>query len=76
MKAEIERDTIPGIVSMVVKKEKGSEKDVYTNSKLINGEPCVICYESCDASGCDCFDSGDCFDICDTDPSYKQTNNS
>ena len=25
-------------------------------------------YESFDASGCDCFDSGDCFDICDREP--------
>ncbi|MGB6838691.1 MAG: hypothetical protein WBD86_01865 [Microgenomates group bacterium] len=26
------------------------------------------CYESCDASGCDCFDSDDCHESCDRAP--------
>ncbi len=59
MKAEIKVDAIPGIVSMVSDNEKMPQQ----SSSARYG-----CYEACDASGCDCFDSGDCFDACDRAP--------
>lgn len=50
-------EQVPGIVSL------GSDGQASAGNADTSG-----CYESCDASGCDCFDSGDCFDACDTAP--------
>jgi hypothetical protein len=68
---ELERKTekqigTPGLVSLV----QGNE----VRSLGVGSDE--SCYESCDASGCDCFDSGDCFDICDRAPDLKPTQRS
>ncbi len=57
MTSERETNPTPGIVEMVVEE-----------SDKIDENQQQSCYESCDASGCDCFDSGDCFDYCDRVP--------
>lgn len=61
MTAENGPDPAPGIVSMMANDSSGAEQ-------ASPAEGANNCYESCDSSGCDCFDSGDCFDACDTAP--------
>lgn len=61
MAAEIVTEATPGLVSLTV----NMASPVFLSG---GGE---ACYEACDQSGCDCFDSGDCFDACDRAPDIR-----
>lgn len=65
MGVEIKTDSIPGIVPMVSSGNTRLEVTPQLASATCD------CYEACDSSGCDCFDSGGCFDICDRAPDFK-----
>ncbi len=61
MAVEIIADITPGIVPMLL--DNNSEA-----TQQLSSANCDTCYEACDSTGCDCFDSGDCFDSCDRAP--------